>query len=252
MNKRILIIDDDIKLQDLLTEYLTGFDFEVKAIPDGLNSKQAVTDFRPDIIILDLMLPGKDGFEVLRDIRSADPKLSVIMLTARGEDTDRIVGLEMGADDYLPKPFNPRELLARIKAVLRRQQPEDSAAADSAEKGNGQTSGSEPGSGRFIECGSLKLDKTRQILLSNDKKTELSSTEFRILEVLMTHIDQSLSRDELMNLSKGREHLAFDRSIDVHISKLRTRLQQVGASGKHIRTVWGTGYMFVSDPVEEE
>jgi two-component system, OmpR family, phosphate regulon response regulator OmpR len=247
MKKRILIIDDDIKLQELLTEYLSGFDFEVKALPDGTNSRASAVEFGPDIIILDLMLPGKDGFEILKEIRSADSRFPVIMLTARGEETDRIVGLELGADDYLAKPFNPRELLARIKAVLRRFQ-NDPAVTESTDKESVLSSGTE----RFIVCGNLKLDRTRQMLLCNEKKAELSSTEFRILEVLMTHIDQSLSRDELMNLSKGREHLAFDRSIDVHVSKLRTRLQHVGASGKHIRTVWGTGYMFVSDPAGEE
>ncbi len=243
MNRRILIIDDDTKLQELLTEYLSGFDFDVKAVSDGIHSAAEIKSFRPDIIILDLMLPVKDGFEILRDIRQSDVRLPVIMLTAKGEETDRIVGLEMGADDYLPKPFNPRELLARIKAVLRRFQTEGTETV---------TLASPEASARFIECGSLQLDRTRQLLIFKDKKTELSSTEFRIMEVLMSHMDQSLSRDELMNLSKGREHLAFDRSIDVHISKLRTRLQQVGSSGKHIRTVWGTGYMFVSDPGEND
>ena len=231
MDKKVLIVDDDHKLRELLTEYLTEFGFQVLSLPDGRRVLPAIKTGNSDIIILDIMLPHKDGFEILREIRT-EFIVPVIMLTARGEDTDRIVGLELGADDYLPKPFNPRELLARIRAVLRR-----SAAPQ----------GSEPDrdKGYLIEAGGLILNKATRTVKMGGEEVELSSTEYEILKVLMEHPNRALSRDQLMSMAKGRDFMAFDRSIDVHISKLRAKLEINPRSPKRIKTVWGTGYIFV-------
>jgi two-component system, OmpR family, phosphate regulon response regulator OmpR len=231
MGNRVLIVDDDLKLQKLLKEYLGGNGFSVGTLPDGSRVLETIRSEAPDIIILDVMLPGKDGLEVLKDIRR-DHALPVIMLTAKGEDMERIVGLELGADDYLPKPFNPRELLARMKAILRR------AAAPDHEK-----STVEP---LRIQAGGLTLHKTRQTVDLGDKELELSTTEYRILEVLMKHSNTVLSRDQIMTLARGRDFMAFDRSIDMHISKLRAKLEPDPHSPRRIKTVWGSGYMFVA------
>ena len=231
MGNRVLIIDDDEKLQKLLREYLRDNGFQVHSLLDGSDARRTIQTESPDIIILDIMLPGKDGLEVLKDIRR-DYTVPVIMLTAKGEDTDRIVGLELGADDYLPKPFNPRELLARMKAVLRR----------AVSEGRDETA---PKEALFIRAGGLTLNKARQTILMNDVEIELSSTEYQILEVLMKHPNTILSRDQLMTLARGRDFMAFDRSIDVHISKLRAKVESISGLRDQIRTVWGSGYMFV-------
>jgi len=157
------------------------------------------------------------------------------MLTAKGDDADRIVGLELGADDYLPKPFNPRELLARIKAVLRRFP----AWYESESKRD---------ENMFVEAGGLLLNKAKQTLLIEDREVDLSSTEYKLLEVLMEHPNKVMSRDQLMNLARGRDFMAFDRSIDVHISKLRAKVEPNPRSPKRIKTIWGTGYIFVDAP----
>jgi two-component system phosphate regulon response regulator OmpR len=157
------------------------------------------------------------------------------MLTAKGDQTDRIVGLELGADDYLPKPFNPRELLARMKAVLRRAVPEDRDKVRKKED-------------ILLKAGGVTLNKAKQTVLIKDKELELSSTEYKILEVLMRHPNVVFSRDQLMNLARGRDFMAFDRSIDVHISKLRAKLEPDPRSPRRIKTVWGTGYMFIDTP----
>ncbi|MBI5585422.1 MAG: response regulator [Deltaproteobacteria bacterium] len=231
MGNRVLIVDDDLKLQQLLKEYLGGNGFSVGTLPDGSRVLETIQTDAPDIVILDVMLPGKDGLEVLKDIRR-DHALPVIMLTAKGEDTERIVGLELGADDYLPKPFNPRELLARMKAILRR------VAAPDLEKKTGEP--------LTIQAGGLTLHQARQTVNLGDKELELSTTEYRILEVLMKHPNTVLSRDRLMTLARGRDFMAFDRSIDMHISKLRAKLEPDPRSPRCIKTVWGSGYMFVA------
>jgi two-component system phosphate regulon response regulator OmpR len=177
------------------------------------------------------MMPGKDGLEVLKEIRSRHA-VPVIMLTARGEDTDRIVGLELGADDYLAKPFNPRELLARMKAVLRR------AEAETATQINGDVKNT-------ICIGELVLDLLQQVLRFRGQQIELSTAEFKLLEVMMERPNTVLSRDTLMNLARGRDFIAFDRSIDVHISHLRARLESLTGNRDWIKTHWGSGYMFV-------
>jgi len=231
MGNMVLIIDDDEKLRKLLKEYLEDNGHRVLTLADGSHAMKTIQEKSPEIVILDIMLPGKDGLEVLKEIRR-DHAIPVIMLTAKGEDTDRIVGLELGADDYLPKPFNPRELLARMKAVLRRAAPEKRDEVGKKED-------------MLLKVDGLTLNKAKQTILIEDKEVELSSTEYKILEVLMRHPNTVLSRDQLMNLARGRDFMAFDRSIDVHISKLRAKLESDTGSPKRIKTVWGAGYMFV-------
>ncbi|WP_419783207.1 response regulator [Maridesulfovibrio sp.] len=226
----ILIVDDDAKLRELLTQYLEGYGYEVSTLPSGEGLIEEVKKTSPGIIILDIMMPGKDGLEVLRDLRPHS-NIPVIMLTAKGEDTDRIVGLELGADDYISKPFNPRELLARIKAVLRRAQE----PGRHSEQNSGQ-----------IEVAGIVLHLAHQKLKIEGQSVELSSTEFKLLKSLMENPGQPMTRDALMTSVWGKDFNAFDRSIDVHISKLRALLKPYPDHEARIKTVWGTGYMFVS------
>jgi two-component system phosphate regulon response regulator OmpR len=234
MKNRILIVDDDQKLQRLLKEYLENNGFQVLSLMDGSQVLKTIGTQSPDLIILDIMLPGKDGLEILKEIRR-EHLIPVLMLTAKGEETDRIVGLELGGDDYLPKPFNPRELLARMKAILRRVVP----------GGKKDSLGQEH---LLIKAGGLILNKARQTITMDDNELELSSTEYRILEVLMKHPNTVLSRDQLMTLARGRDFMAFDRTIDVHISKIRAKLEPDSRSPKRIKTIWGSGYMFIDTP----
>jgi two-component system, OmpR family, phosphate regulon response regulator OmpR len=234
MGNRVLIIDDDEKLRKLLKEYLEENGFKVLTLADGSDVKRTLQKESPEMVVLDIMLPGKDGLEVLKEIRM-DDTIPVIMLTAKGDQTDRIVGLELGADDYLPKPFNPRELLARMKAVLRRTVPEERDKVRKKEN-------------TLLKAGGVTLNKAKQTILVEGTELELSSTEYKILEVLMRHPNVVFSRDQLMNLARGRDFMAFDRSIDVHISKLRAKLEPDPRSPTRIKTVWGTGYMFIDMP----
>jgi two-component system phosphate regulon response regulator OmpR len=232
MAEKVLLVDDDEKLRNLLKEYLEGYGYRVLTLVDGSAVPETIKKETPDIVILDIMMPVKDGLDVLKEIRMTFA-IPVIMLTAKGEATDRIVGLELGADDYLPKPFDPRELLARIKAVLRR--------------GLTMEEGIEKDESLIINVGGLTLNRARQTLSVEDKEVELSSTEYKILEALMAHPNTVLSRDRLLNLARGRDFMAFDRSVDVHISKLRAKLDVYPQYRKIIKTVWGTGYMFVDE-----
>lgn len=230
MEKRILVIDDDDKLRNLLHEYLTGYGFDVFTLVDGSQVMETIFGKKPDMVILDVMLPDRDGFDILREIRGQS-KIPVIMLTARGEDEDRIIGLEMGADDYLPKPFNPRELLARMKAVLRRWEDNEEAKSETDS----------------LTCGDITLDPARLTLQISDETMEVSTTECRLLQVLMANAGKTLSRDQLMTMGWGRDYASYDRSIDVHISRLRAKFAPFQGHEKRIKTVWGTGYMFVED-----
>ncbi len=235
MANRVLIIDDDEKLRKLLGEYLKDHGFHATCLADGTDVPGVLSTDLPELVILDIMLPGKDGLEVLKDIRKDHERLPVIMLTARGDDTDRIVGLELGADDYLPKPFNPRELLARMKAVLRRSTHED-------------RDGGEKARANIVNAAGISLNRAKQTVVVEGREMELSTAEFRILEVLMKNPNAVMSRDQLMTLARGRDFTAFDRSIDVHISKLRSKVEADPGAPKRIKTIWGTGYMLVDAP----
>ena len=231
MKKKVLIIDDDIKLQGILKEYLEEDEFSIISMFDGLNCLGIIDIESPDIIILDVMLPGCSGLEVMSKIKKKY-NLPVIMLTAKGEETDRIVGLELGADDYLPKPFNPRELVARMRAVMRRNIFNGSNDYENHDQIS-------------ITVDNITLKKNKQSVLIGTKEVELTLTEAKILEVLMRNRNIILSRDRLMSLAMGKDFMAFDRVIDVHVSKLRAKLCTELNSPQYIKTVRGTGYMFV-------
>jgi two-component system phosphate regulon response regulator OmpR len=237
LKTRILVVDDDLRMRDLLVRYLGGEGYEVKAAADAAAMDKLLARERYDLVVLDLMLPGEDGLSICRRLRSenAAPGTApaIIMLTAKGDDVDRIVGLEMGADDYLPKPFNPRELLARINAVLRRKTPAGPPGA--------------PAEGGTFQIGEFSLNLSTRTLTRADKPVPLTTGEFSVLKVLAQHPRQPLSRDKLMELARGREYEVFDRSIDVQISRLRKIVEDDPAHPKHIQTVWGFGYVFVPD-----
>ena len=233
MSVKILIVDDDKKLQKLLTTYLQEYGFNVTSLFTAENTLSEIKNGQPEIVILDIVLPDGNGLDLLRTIRR-ESTLPVIMLSAKGEETDRIVGLEMGADDYLPKPFSSRELLARINAVLRRPKPgEAETVTDNANNG--------------ICVGGIVLDRNRQCLSKGIKEAVLTFTEYRILEVLMSRPNMVFSREELMNRARGTDYAVFDRTIDMHISRIRSKLESVSGSGNHIKTAWGTGYMYVDE-----
>jgi len=229
-NKRILVVDDDPGLRELLQEYLTSQGYDVDVVADGVAMEQYLLQHRVNLVILDLMLPGEDGLSLARKLR-ARGSLPIIMLSARGEDVDRIIGLEVGADDYLAKPFNPRELLARIRAVLRRhdeQQPNACAAESSSRY-------------RF---GHFQLDADSRILLKDGQELALTAGEFNLLRIFVEHPNRVLNRDTLMDLMKGYERSPFDRSIDVRVTRLRRKIELDPATPEYVRTVWGEGYLF--------
>ena len=228
MSRRILIIDDDIGLRELLGDYLSREGFTVEAVHDGERGALLAAAGEFDFVVLDVMLPGLNGFEVLSRIRRSS-QVPVLMLTARGEEIDRIVGLEMGADDYLPKPFNPRELVARLRAVQRRMQ----AAAPSAEDLPDR-----------LAAGDLELEIGSRSVLCGDLPVELTSLEFSVLEVLVRAAGSVVSREELTRTALGRPLNAMDRSIDVHVSSLRKKLGPLSGGGERIKSVRGVGYLY--------
>ncbi|HWA39565.1 MAG TPA: two-component system response regulator OmpR [Burkholderiales bacterium] len=236
LKTRILIVDDDQRHRDLLVRYLGGEGYEVKAVHDGTAMDRQLARERYDLLVLDLMLPGEDGLAICRRLRAANiqPAPAIIMLTAKGDDVDRIVGLEMGADDYLPKPFNPRELLARINAVLRRRAPAGPPGAPAA-------------AAEVHAFGVFSLNLSTRTLTKAGKAVSLTTGEFSVLKVLVQHPRTPLSRDKLMELARGREYEVFDRSIDVQISRLRKLVEEDPSHPKHIQTVWGFGYVFVPE-----
>jgi two-component system phosphate regulon response regulator OmpR len=230
MTDRILIIDDDARLADMVRSYLSRAGFAVDARNTGLAGIEAVAETRPngagyDAVILDIMLPDMDGLEVCRRLR-ASSDVSILMLSARGEDADRIVGLELGADDYLPKPFNPRELQARLKAILRRR--------------HGQ--GGDVGS--VLRFGRLELDAGSRSVRIDGRDVSLTSYQFDLLLALAHQAGKVMSRERLMDLVKGEEQDAFDRSIDVHVSRIRAVIEDDPAHPRRIITVRGSGYLF--------
>jgi DNA-binding response OmpR family regulator len=230
MKKKVLIVDDDQKLQKILKEYFEEDEFLVISMYDGVDCIEVINSESPDIIILDIMLPGCNGLDVMRKIKKKH-SVPIILLTAKGEETDRIVGLELGADDYLPKPFNPRELLARMRAVMRRNVFDEGSDNYFPEDSN-------------LKVNNITLNKSKQSVLVGLKEIELTATEFKILEIMIRNKNIILSRDRLMNLALGKDFMAFDRVIDVHVSKLRSKLCMDPNSHQYIRTVRGTGYMF--------
>jgi two-component system, OmpR family, phosphate regulon response regulator OmpR len=231
---RILVVDDDLRLRDLLQRYLTEQGFTVHTVSDAAGMDKMMSRERFDLLVLDLMLPGEDGLSVCRRLRGSKNSVPIIMLTAKGEEVDRIVGLEMGADDYLPKPFNPRELVARIHAVLRRRAAPPPPGAPSAEP-------------EKVHFGSMIVDLATRTLVRDGKTVSLTTGEFALLKVLVTHPRTPLSRDKLMELARGREYEVFDRSIDVQVSRLRKLVEKDPARPAYIQTVWGFGYVFVPD-----
>ena len=224
--EHVLVVDDDAALRGLLTRYLSENGYAVTAVADGVEMASHLAEHSPELVILDLMLPGEDGFSLARRLRS-DSAIPIIMLSARGEDIDRIVGLEIGADDYLPKPFNPRELLARIRAVLRRQRPP-------------QPEPDEP----VIRFGNYQLELERHRLMRDGNEVTLTTGEFALLRLFAERPNRVLERDILLERLKGYERNPFDRSIDVRVNRLRRKIEADPASPQFIRTVWGEGYMF--------
>jgi two-component system OmpR family response regulator len=228
----VLVVDDDLEIRSLLRDYLQKNGYRVTAVGDGKGMWAAIDDARPDLIVLDLMLPGEDGLTLCRDVR-ARSQIPIIMLTARGEETDRIVGLEMGADDYVAKPFSPRELLARIKSVMRRTR----ALPDNLQ----------PDAARSIRFAGWMLDvATRNLVSPAGVVVALSGTEYKLLRIFLAHPDRVLNRDQLIDLMLSRDASPFDRSIDVQVSRLRHRLEEDAKEPAIIKTVRGEGYVFAA------
>lgn len=235
-NETILIIDDDPRIQKLLTQYLTEHGYHAPALADGAAMDSWLKDNSPDMVILDLMLPGEDGLSLARRLRT-EFDFPIIMLTARGEELDRIIGLEVGADDYMAKPFNPRELLARIRAVFRRGLSNKESIAETKES--------------HYRFGDFNLDPEQGILLREGEEVTLTHGELSLLLILLEHPNRILSRDQLMDLISGNDRDPFDRSIDVRITRLRQKIEQRPSKPRFIRTVWGQGYRFTPDPSVE-
>ncbi len=235
--RHILIVDDDRDIRTLLGDYLQKNGFRTTVVADGKGMRRALEQSHVDLIVLDLMLPGEDGLKLTRELR-AHSQVPILMLTALGEEIDRVVGLEVGADDYLSKPFSPRELVGRIKAILRRTAhiPRDPAQ----------------GTANVYRFGDWTLDVTARTLIHSDSSEHaLSGAEFRLLSILLAHPTRVLSRSQLMELLRGREIDPFDRSVDVRISRLRQVLRDDARSPKIIKTVYGEGYI-MGVPVEQQ
>jgi len=233
-NDKVLIVDDDARIRDLLRRYLTQEGFDVVLAEDGKSLTRILLRESVDLIVLDLMLPGEDGLSICRRLRAAMDRTPIIMLTAKGEDVDRIVGLEVGADDYLAKPFNPRELLARIHAVLRRRPTQEAP-------------GSPAIGSQVINFGPFSFDLGARTLRRGSEDLPLTTGEFAMLKTLVRHPRQPLSREKLAQLARGREFEPFDRSLDVQVSRLRKLIEVDAAVPRYIQTVWGIGYVFVPD-----
>ncbi|MBA2780154.1 response regulator [Billgrantia kenyensis] len=227
----LIVVDDDPEIRELLVDYLGRHGYRALAAEDAGALHRLMASESPDLLIVDIMLPGDDGFTICRDIRRASD-VPIVMLTASADETDRILGLELGADDYLGKPFNPRELLARIKAVLRRSR--GGVAAD-------------PARARLVAFGTWRLDRmTRELIDEHDGRMPLSGADFQLLQVFLENPEQVLSREALYELTRGRPAPPLDRSIDVHVCRLRQRLGEDTHYHQLIRTVRGAGYVFTA------
>ncbi len=226
--ERILIVDDDVELCELVAEFLGPEGFDIEAVHDGQQGLARALSGEHVLVVLDVMLPGMNGLEVLRRLR-AQTQVPVIILTARGDDVNRIVGLEIGADDYLPKPFNPRELLARIRAILRRSQ---------------QTVSTETAAGQKITIGEVTLDPASRTVRRSGEPVELTSVEFSLLEILMRAAGHVVTREQIANDVLGRKFMAYDRSIDMHVSKIRRKLGPQADGDERIKTIRGVGYIY--------
>ncbi len=232
---KILVVDDDMRLRALLERYLVeqGYIVRTAANFEQMNRLMERENFH--LLVLDLMLPGEDGLSICRRLRQQENEIPIIMLTAKGDEVDRIIGLEMGADDYLPKPFNPRELLARIRAVLRRKSKELPGAPTQEET--------------LVKFGPFVFNLATREMHKGDQLMPLTSGEFAVLKVLVSHAREPLSRDKLMNMAGGRDYSAMERSIDVQVSRLRRMIEDDPTNPRYIQTVWGLGYVFVPDGV---
>ncbi len=226
---QLLVIDDDARIRELLAEYLGTRGHAVRVAADAEQGMAILRSVPPDLVILDIMMPGKDGLELLRELRPTNP-VPVILLTARGDDLDRIVGLELGADDYLPKPFHPRELAARIDAVLRRCAPR-----------GGETL-------QPLVAGPLRVDPDRRQVWVGEREVRLTSTEFDLLRTLVANAGRVIPRERLMEMARGSAFASFERSVDVHISNLRKKLGDRPGRPVLIQTVRGVGYVVPRDP----
>jgi len=230
MSQRILVVDDDRQIVRLIRSYLEQNGYETLAAYDGNEALHRIRAEKPDLVVLDLMLPGVDGWEITRIVRS-DPAMSaipIIMLTARVEDTDRIVGLEMGADDYIPKPFNPREVVARVRAVLRRTQGDTRPA-------------------NVIQVGPIRMEVDRHLAYINGQPLELTPTEFELLKLLMSYPERAFTRMEMIDQALGYAYEGMERTIDSHIKNLRKKLGIPKGEPGYIETVYGVGYRLVGD-----
>jgi DNA-binding response OmpR family regulator len=231
---RVLLIDDDGTLARMLSEYLSSYGLSVDWAKDAEVGLEKLRGAPPDVVVLDVMLPGLDGFGLLPRLRAIDD-VPVLMLTARGEDTDRIVGLELGADDYLSKPFNPRELLARLRALVRRE----------------RRAGHDSGSG-LLRFGRLTIDRTRRQVHLGDEERQLTGHQFDLLVALAENAGKVMTRDQLLRLVRGTALEPFDRSIDVHVSRIRAAVEEDPKSPRRILTIRGVGYVFVSEESRAE
>jgi len=231
--EKILIVDDDPGLSSLLERFFTSKGYRARAVPNVEQMDRLLSREVFNLVVLDLMLPGEDGLSACRRLRAANNQVPIIMLTAKGDELSRIKGLELGADDYLAKPFNPEELVARVKAVLRRQAPTVPGAPGSEDE--------------TVTFGDYELSLATRELKRGDEVHMLTTGEFAVLKALVMHAREPLTRDKLMNLARGREWDALERSIDVQISRLRRMIEPDPSKPRYIQTVWGVGYVFVPD-----
>ncbi|MFW6093345.1 MAG: response regulator [Pseudomonadota bacterium] len=228
---KLLVVDDDPELRELIEEYLSQQGFVVACVESGEAMVEYLTEQTADLIILDLMLPGEHGLNLARQLKR-DDDVPIIIVSAQGDDVDRIVGLEVGADDYIAKPFNPRELLARVRAVLRRAHRPREDREDAAEQ---------------IAFGPFVLDLAAHQLLRDGRQVSLTSGEFDLLAILAAHPNKVLHRDRILDLLTGAERSPFDRSIDVRVTRLRSKVETDPSNPVYIKTIWGKGYMFCPD-----